>query len=613
MSNLATALALAQSLRGTSTPADDWYPDGAGVLNVGLHVSGDDITGYVNSVLDLGGAAIFKIPNGVWYFTGFDRKFRNRIQFLCESRDAVVVLPSGSPGFGNAASPKPWLGFGSDPGAVVDENGFMNRIVGGTWRIEDGNPGAIAVRWYGNNLASLMDARFESEGTRPVAAIRTGGACMASGFFRLEIDGFGRAFDLDNNRDQEMAIIDCEVRNCGQALRTGRGSSPSIIGADWECDGAGPAVDIALRKGMAYMVDSRIAYSGAGSAPSHAIEVFRGAGGVAMFRGTRVEAEGYGSGVKSETGAMLHAGLSISEFSTDTYLGRAVSAEIPREAPPDTALPQESQWAYVPLELSGDDPTARVQAACDATTTQARGLYFGSSGAGGKAQLIKATMSGTVTVPRTVLAIRAFCRQMEWTGPDGRLVVADGDESDPPLLIEGWEFQGIVEHSCSRRIVFRHCVMFRYDQLSDTVAYVEDSVIGNVNLLGGGTLHGDQADLEAPYYGKIGDRSHPRITVGSGSKLRLACCKSENNPDPMFLVQNGGEADIRGHYHHTFQGATNPISIVESGGKLTLGFGTNESVTPAPILVIENGANIAREAFPVRPSSGRYCIRYSYP
>ena len=162
MSPLANLFAVFLGLGGQALMAEDIrFPVDSGVVDVkvayGAKGDGvtDDTAALQRAITDeANGFKVLYFPNGTYLVSdkisqgGDKRKAKARTLQGQSQAKTVIRLKDGSPGYDNAANPKPLLS--SFDGGSTGE-AFHNQIFNLTFDIGAGNPGAIGAQFMANN------------------------------------------------------------------------------------------------------------------------------------------------------------------------------------------------------------------------------------------------------------------------------------------------------------------------------------------------------------------------------------------------------------------------------------------------------------------------------
>lgn len=197
------------------------YPAGPAVKNLKTDYGavGDglaDDTSALNTALNSGFFGIIFIPNGTYKITNTVSKPTQGLGafFHGESKDGVIIkLPDGTTGFGNPSSPKPFISTCEATGGISADVFYFQ------WKdftIDVGNnPGAIAVRFYSNNVGSMTDINIKA--TNALIGLDMGyrdqnGPNLIS---KVEISGFQTGYFttniLNSQTLSEITIRDCNI------------------------------------------------------------------------------------------------------------------------------------------------------------------------------------------------------------------------------------------------------------------------------------------------------------------------------------------------------------------------------------------------------------------
>jgi Pectate lyase superfamily protein/Secretion system C-terminal sorting domain len=195
------------------------YPTSPSVKNLKIDFGavGDGITDDTNALsnaMNSNYGGIIFIPNGVYKITNSIKKIPQGLGtfFHGQSKNGVVIkLADGAVGFGNALTPKAMITCVDDP------NGISADVFYYQWKnftIDAGNnPGAIALRFYSNNVGSLTDVIIKATNAEiglDMAWRNQNGPNLIN---KVEIDGFKTGFYTDNILNSQT-LSEITIKNC---------------------------------------------------------------------------------------------------------------------------------------------------------------------------------------------------------------------------------------------------------------------------------------------------------------------------------------------------------------------------------------------------------------
>jgi Pectate lyase superfamily protein/Secretion system C-terminal sorting domain len=195
------------------------YPTSSSVKNLKIDFGAvgdgvaDDTNALSNAMNSNFGGIIF-IPNGVYKITNVIKKIPQGLGtfFHGQSKNGVIIkLADGAVGFENALNPKAMITCVDDP------NGVSADVFYYQWKnftIDAGNnPGAIALRFYSNNVGSLTDIIIKATNAEiglDMAWRNQNGPNLIN---KVEIDGFKTGF-YTNNILNSQTLSEITIKNC---------------------------------------------------------------------------------------------------------------------------------------------------------------------------------------------------------------------------------------------------------------------------------------------------------------------------------------------------------------------------------------------------------------
>jgi Pectate lyase superfamily protein/Secretion system C-terminal sorting domain len=200
------------------------YPPSPSVKNLKIDFGavGDGITDDTNalsSAMNTNFKGIIFIPNGVYKITNSIKKIPQGLGtfFHGQSKNGVIIkLSDGAIGFGNPLTPKAMIT------CVDDQNGLSADVFYYQWKnftIDAGNnPGAIAIRFYSNNVGSLTDIVIKATNAElglDMAWRNQNGPNLIN---KVEIDGFKTGFYTDNILNSQT-LSEITIKNCLVGLK----------------------------------------------------------------------------------------------------------------------------------------------------------------------------------------------------------------------------------------------------------------------------------------------------------------------------------------------------------------------------------------------------------
>ncbi|HEX8376526.1 MAG TPA: glycosyl hydrolase family 28-related protein [Pedobacter sp.] len=366
----------------------------------------------------------------------------NQIIMWGESRDGVILkLKDNAEGYSNTSSPKELLstGYGGSP------NRFNNSIHNLTIDVGKGNPGAIGLRHYCNNLGGLYNLKiYAPQGSGWIGLDKSHSRANGPNLTKdVLIDGFNTGIRTDYSVESEvfehvtlqnqkqygfynlkqiLSIRDLKIINCGGPAFTNESGHVVLL----DCNFNGKGVDA----------------------------IVNGASGKLLVR--NFESTGYSKSINDPQKPVTTA--SIKEYTTDLVIGRngkpivATTLNLPIKETPVIPWDDPKTTPWVNVEdfdattdancgptpnpcFPCDDDGPRLQAAIDATLP-----------GGSRAGATTLFMPGSYRLLSTV-RIRGSIRRIIATGRitggsySGKL--PDGSPTPTNFIIEGGTYPAI--------------------------------------------------------------------------------------------------------------------------------------------------------------------------
>ncbi|MCD8482635.1 MAG: glycoside hydrolase family 55 protein [Verrucomicrobia bacterium] len=136
-----------------------------------------------------------------------------------QSRDGVVLyVPDNTPAFQNASAPRPMISYFDGDWT---NNGFLNTFENFTIEIGAGNPGAIGVRFQGNNVARMSNVIIRSLDPDGVGAVGLDLSSSISAPGVVEnviIEGFDLGIKMDNTITSVYSWVLRDIEIYGQRV-----------------------------------------------------------------------------------------------------------------------------------------------------------------------------------------------------------------------------------------------------------------------------------------------------------------------------------------------------------------------------------------------------------
>lgn len=195
------------------------YPPSPSVKNLKIDFGavGDGITDDTNalsSAMNSNYKGIIFIPNGIYKITNSIKKIPQGLGtfFHGQSKNgAIIKLSDGAVGFGDVLNPKAMITCVDDP------NGVSADVFYYQWKnftIDAGNnPGAIALRFYSNNVGSLTDVIIKATNAEIGLDMGWRNQNGPNLINKVEIDGFKTGF-YTNNILNSQTLSEITIKNC---------------------------------------------------------------------------------------------------------------------------------------------------------------------------------------------------------------------------------------------------------------------------------------------------------------------------------------------------------------------------------------------------------------
>ncbi len=532
-------------------------PEGGGILNVrdaAYGAVGDgvaDDTAAIQKALSeaLDSHRIVYLPKGTylvsntlrWWREGYNIDHVNGwggfMQLLGQSRSGTIIrLKDACPGFTDAAATRPVIATGSRGyhGNKGYKNGegneaFENHIRDLTVEIGSGNPGAVGIDYQVSNCGAMRNVTIR---TRDAAS----GASGAIGIdLRRRDNGPGliadvlvEGFAVGLRTGQELAQINLkDVRLKGQR-EAGIINQDAILLINGLISDNRVAAVVNRGVGNLTLVDARAE----GGAPD--AFALRNDGGDAVLLLRNLAIKGYQAALDLKPKPLT--GPSVACWSSHPLIGgdaaAAGKAWLPSAETPRYALPDLSQWAWLPSP-SGEDDTEAVQKALES------GKPVLALGAG------RWFISKPLKVPTSLRLIYGLGAEIDtkkgqWSADQPFLRLAGGKATDT-LILDRFAFGGgdacprLVEHEDTRTVVMRDLILFAgraYRNQGGAKKLFLENVCADSYHFGPGTqVWADQFDAEGRdtiiekaqvlIYGYKHEGHSTRFFQGSGSTVQL--------------------------------------------------------------------------------------------
>jgi hypothetical protein len=493
-----------------------------------------------------------------------------------ESRDGVVIrLDDNAPAFQNPLSPRAVISFFEGDWT---NNAFTNLFKNFTVEVGAGNPGAIGVRFHGNNVARMENVRVVSMDPAGVGRIGVDlkPAVSSPGVIkRVEIDGFDIGFDLSNSGTTAYGWLldEITVRNQHVAgIQTHR-KGVSIL--NLYSVNTVPAVNSLFRDGMLTIIGADLRTPG-GIAVQEAAVV--GKGDFLYLRDAVTEGYSHAVNDNGQLIAPLQLGESYRNGPAYYTWGESLQdfSHLPIELTPEVPWDDPSEWAVVDPNAQGDD-TEALQAAL---LSGARTVYL-------KPGFFNLTSS--VRVGPNVQRIASNWARIQWSGglfQSGKAIFY-WEESNHDVVI----FDRIAANWLQNT----------YEYMVHNASQA-DMVLRDVFWIGGGVYRNE------PTSGRLFIDQASNVPGGQQFRPDLASYVIVNqhtwarqfNPEmalPMLVV-DGGTFWVSGFKFGEQQGPTlvarNQAQVEMLGGFMNVTHGVDLVPADVPILDIDNARVSAR-------------------
>jgi hypothetical protein len=469
-------------------------------------------------------------PQGahVWGFTHIQGQGRDR---------TVLLLKAGS--FRDTAAPQPVMTAGTHGSA----DWFANYVCDLTIDTGMGNPGAIGLQFFSNNVGAVRSVRIASGDGQGAVGLDLGYNNMNGPLLvkDLQVDGFEIGVQTGgpvNSQTFERLVLNrqrvCGLRNDGQSL-----SLRQVT-----ITGAGAAIE--NRGGLLALIDARLTGTGTGDAI-----VNRGALWVRNLTAHR-----FSRAIRNDAGHRRGAsGPTIAEFASDENValfdGPAVRPLPIRETP---TIPDDDPARWASVVRFGADPTGdrdsapAIQAAID---SGAQTVYFPT----GNYRLDK-----TVIVRKKTRRILGFNSVVDYTSRvTPALEIADGDA--PIVSIENFFPLGSgIVHSSARTLVLKDSELRSYQGTGQGDVFVEDVVAGPWSF-----------DRQRVYARQLNAENKGTHIENKGGKLWILGYKTERG-GTLVETTRGGATQIDGGFSYTTEFGTLAPMFVCNESALALTF-----------------------------------------
>jgi len=438
------------------------------------------------------------LPNGTYTVSGTLLKrypggaFASGLSLIGESRDKTIIrLIDHAPGFNDAQHPQAVIftaskliggnatGGGKDyVGKGEGNDAYMNFVENMTIDVGDGNPGAVAIDFLGNNLDAIRNVSLKApSGSGAIGLSMTRkwpGPTLVSG---LSIDGF--AIGLATAQTEYGLTFD-HVTLRGQTMAAIRNEQNSLAIRDLDIEGDNPVILNTGDKGF-------LAIEGGHSAGADPAALFRNEGFVTLRKVGLA---------KGETSGVLH-GQDWQAGAVPDWITAMAEAPAPVKIVPE-------QWVSpARFGATGDPDQDATQALRDAFATGAAVIYLphGTYAISDGIE-IPATVQRIVGMNSTIRVLPK--RQPSFQRTAGMVRVGS---AGAPLIIERLAFdntnqgdQLAVDQTGGRDLVLRDIVTAGTSLLDRKAGggavFLEDVCCGKISVAGPKPVAARQFDSE---------------------------------------------------------------------------------------------------------------------
>ncbi|MHA6249444.1 malectin domain-containing carbohydrate-binding protein [Pontibacter sp. CAU 1760] len=478
--------------------------------------------------------------------------------------ETIIKLKNSTSGFTSSSSPKALI---QTPSGTQQ---FRNYIRDMTINTGSGNAGAIGIDFIANNSGGIINVEVKSGDGRGVAGISM--LRYGPGPLMLEdvaIDGFDYGLQTDK---QEYSITLENITLSNQRLAGIRNNGNILMIRKMNSMNTVPALKNTSDRGMITILDSELS---GGASGNSAIDNERG-----HLFARNIRTSGYKSAI--ENSGTVVSGSNIGEYVTGkvTKLFGDVtkSFNLPIEETPDYHNNDRTKWG----ELASPGWYGDNRGWEDVINSGKPIIYMLTG--------TYLAWNRTYTVPLSMRKLMGFGAYIAKGSEFGmKLVVNDGDENSPPLIIEHIGDGLVIEHNSKRPVVIKH------SKISDYVAspgagnlYLEDVELHRqVTFYPGQKVWARQWNNEATT-----DRIHNK-----GADVWIMGLKTEKK-GYVIKTTDCGRTELLGGLVYpikTFDSSDGPAFIAENG-QHALMFGTSSYISNGmyPVLIQEKQNGITK-------------------
>ncbi|WP_165247299.1 glycosyl hydrolase family 28-related protein [Paludisphaera soli] len=447
-------------------------------------------------------------------------------------RRTVIRLKDAT--FTDPKDPKAMMGCGGFGSA----DWFHNHVQGVTFDVGRGNPGAIGLQFYSNNVGSVRDVAVISGDGAGAVGLDLGHRDMNGPLLvrNVEVRGFDvgiRAGAAVNSQTFEHIRLERQ-REVGLA---NFGQSVSIRGL-----ASDNAVTALRLEGFTAILDcDLVGRDAAAGAPAIRI-------GQAPFYARDVATRGYATALAAPEGRRAAAGPVLTEFlgeePTSPFASAPASLRLPVRETPEVPYGDPAGWAVV--DAFGADPTGdrdSSEAIQKAIDSGAETVFF--PGAYDLRSPVR--VRGKV---RRLLGVGNWLDYNRHSAPD--LVIEDGEA--PVVVVERFApINGGVSIETDRTVVFRSLEVAFLAPLGRGDLFLEDVATGDLRLAPGQRAWARQLNIE----------NQGTHLTNPGGALWVLGYKTERG-GCLARTSNGGATEIFGNFSYTTTaGSLAPMFVTE--------------------------------------------------
>jgi hypothetical protein len=475
----------------------------------------------------------------------------------------IIKLKNSAAGFTNAGAPK----------AVIKTSEgfheFNNYIKDLTVNVGSGNPGAIGIDFIANNTGGIINVEVKSEdrqGSTGISMMRSyPGPCMLK---NISINGFDYAIKTGR---AEYSITFENIAISNQRIAGIENISNILMFRKLTSTNTVPVIRNLNRSGMITVLDSE--FKG-GNGSGSAIDNIDGS----LFA-RNVVTSGYQSAIKNK--GTVVSGTSVKEYVNGAvsklFPGNSASLNLPVEETPEYHENDMTKWAEISSGYYNDTRTWA------ATINSGKPVIYFKTGT-------YMASNQTYNVPLSVRIFKGFGSVINEGNQFGmKLVVKEGDENSPPLIIEHFGRGVTIEHLCKRPVVIKHSHIRDYIGSPQAGKLFMEDVVLKSTL----TLHPQQKVWARQFNSEI---PSTRI-LNNGGNLWLLGIKTEL-AGTVIKTTNCGNTELLGGLIYPVKPFSSPeVAFVAENANQSLIFGASAYNTSYmyPIMVREKQNGITKD------------------